>query len=416
MKLSIWIAWRYLLSNKTGHFGRLLSGVAISGIAVGILALIVVLSVMRGFNEELTRKLLGFNSHLTVEKLLPSDVNIDSKEVVRIIGEDRVVEVSPFVEGEVIAKSFSTGQMLAQGARVRGVDSKKLGSMKGMNYVFGGKSYPLEEFSFGENAQNPDAIIGNDMVLQLSIHPSFADEIELVAPLASLSYSGELIPNKRSYKVSGIFKSGLYDFDAKYVLVGLDEAKRLLGEQAREGLRIKLTNIDDIKPAEAKLKEAFGDSVKIRSLNEHNSKLFAALKLERIAMSAVLVMAILISSFTISGIVLLVTSSKRKDVGILSSMGFSHRQIIMVFVMYAIMIGMVGSFIGLVASSAICYFLQASPISLPESYYLDYLPVNFHLLWALFLSLVGVLVAGLAAVYPTLGAMRYKIVELLRYE
>lgn len=411
MRYNFWIAWRYMLSRRFGVFGRLLMTVSIAGIAIAMLSLIVIMSVMRGFNEELTSKLQGFDPHITISKESLEAPGQSADEVSGWLATEGGVYVTPFVEGEVIVRSMSTGEPLAQGARLRGVSLEDDRLSERLSIRDLGDTSP-----YGTDDDKPKAALGNEVALNLAVHPAFDDTIGVIAPLADIGPTGDLVPNKGGFRVAGVFKSGIYAYDAKYILTELKFAKDLLGEQGREGFLLWFDDHGDLDAYDEILKENLPAGWKSTTWIEQNAKLFSALKLERAAMAAILIMALLISSFGIAVIVLLIVSSKRKDIAILKAIGMRGSDIRNIFLMNAALIGGIGSFIGLVLGTGVCLLLRIYPPMLPDSYYLDRLPVEIEPLVAVAFSLIGVIAAILAALYPVMRAVDTDVVEVLRYE
>lgn len=417
MNLSSWIASRYLLSKRAGRFAPLLLATAVASVAIGMLALVVVMSVMRGFRAELADRLLGFSAHVTLTRGADS-AELSKMEAASLFAPLPLRDVAPFVQGEVIAQSGVAGDLLAQGARVRGVEPDELGAMRRVDYYFpeGSEGFASLSSHLGKGRTFPGAIIGGEIVTQLSVHPDFGDVLTLIAPLAEVLPSGELGPNKRMVDVAGIFHTGIFEYDSKYIIVSLEEAGRLLGQQAEGGWFIRLDDPDRVDEAIALAKGRLPEGWRVIGWNEQNRKLFSALRLERIAMGGVLLMVLLIASFSIVGVVLLVTAAKRKDIAILQSLGMTPRAIGRVFILYAAFIGAAGSSIGLAGGMALCLALQRWPVRLPASYYLDWLPVEVAPLLAVLFALAGVAIAVAAAVIPVRQAMRLDPVEVIRYE
>ncbi len=414
LRLAAWIARRYLWSRSAGRFAPLLTATAIASVAVGTLALIVVMSVMRGFKQELTDRLLGFNAHITLTRGADAPP-LGRDDVDLILAGADLRDLSPFVQGEVIAQSNAGGEPSAQGARVRGIDPTDLGVMGGVYFYFPETGDGFSEL-FKTGRGLPGAIVGSEIVTQLMVHPDFGDEIELTAPMAELGPSGELVPNRRAYRVSGIFRAGIFDLDSKYILMSLDEAKRLLGEQAIEGWQVRLSDATDSPGIIRMIEKRLPQGWKAAGVDSENKKLFAALALERLAMGAILVMVLLIASFAIGGVVLLVTAAKRRDAAILESIGTPGEKIRLVFMINAAFIGAIGSLLGLLSGVGVCLALMRWPIRLPDSYYLDLLPVDLDPLTAIAAALLGIAIAVIASLYPVRQATRLNPAEALRYE
>lgn len=414
MSTSTWIATRFFRSTRSGRFAPLLTAVAITGVAVGLAALVVVMSIMFGFRRELADRLVGMNAHITIERL-PAGRALTDEEVRGLLPQVGVRDLVPFVEGEVIALAHVNGEEIAQGARVRGIDPERRGALERVPIRFGEGHEDFAALA-AEGERLSGVIIGNEIVGTLAVHPDFDDALDLIAPLAAVGPTGEMEPNRRRYAVVGVFRSRLFDYDSKYLLMTLPEARRLLGAQAREGWRLRLDDIDAAPAALAALRTVLPEGWIARGLSEDDRKLFAALKLERIAMAGIMLMALLIASLAIAGVVLLESQARRRDMAILASLGLAPRRLKRIFLAHAAMIGGIGSAVGVGCGLIVALILRARPIALPSSYYLDVLPVEIDLPLAILFGLLGVGVALLAALAPVRGMARLSPAEVLRYE
>ncbi|MFH1830161.1 MAG: ABC transporter permease [Pseudomonadota bacterium] len=417
MKISIasWIASRYLWSRSCGRFAPLLTATAIASVAIGVLALIIVMSVMRGFKSELSDRLMGFNAHITLTKLQGGN-DLSKDDVEDIVSGFDVRDIAPFVQGEVIAQSTSGDELVAQGARVRGLDPKDLGALERVAFYFPEGRSSVDVLSTSKKGSLPSAIVGHEIVGQLMVHPEFDDKVELIAPLADVGPTGELIPNRREFVVDGIFRTGVFDYDSKYILVSLNDARALLGEQASEGWHIRLTDATDVPRVMAAIKDRIPKSWEASGIDAQNKKLFAALRLERVAMGGILVMVLLIASCAIAGVIMLITAAKRKDMAILGSVGVDAKAVKIIFFANAAIIGAVGSFIGLVLGLLVCLGVERWPIRLPDTYYLDFLPVDVDPVLAVVFAVCGCVIAIAASIFPVHQASKLNVIEVLRYE
>lgn len=373
---------------------------------MGTLALVTVLSVMRGFSGELERKMMGFNAHIQIVKK-------DSSNTYDIKAEENILSgklrsISPFVEGEAIAQTKSIEQVEAAGVKVKGISPSFLEDLRDVEFYFPSKKLPSPE---GKNI-----ILGGELLSQLSVYPDFDDIVELVAPLAEVGPTGELEPRLASFELAGSFNSGIYEHDSKVVFISLEEARGLLGVQATEGWQIMLKDPFEAPRLAKILSSKLGDDFRINSWDDQNKKLFAALKLERIAMGAILSLMILIASFSIAGLVMMVVYGKRKDIAILRSVGLSAKNVQKVFLCYGLWIGLVGSIIGAFLGSLLCLLLNIRPIHLPSAYYLSILPVEWSLGWTSLFVFIGIVVSVAASLYPVRQATAEDPVLSLRYE
>lgn len=416
MNIHTWISGRYFKSRRASRFLPLLTIVSVGGVAVGILAIVVVLSVMRGFSGELEKKLIGFNAHITITKSAEGE-NLTTEEIEKYVPAREVRDISPFVSGEAIAQTEVVGELVAAGVKIQGIDPARGDFLSSVDFYFpegsekmAGLSASLPEYPL------PGIILGNELLSQLTVHPDFEDQIQLVAPLAEVGPTGEMEPRMRTYRLIGSFRSGVYEYDSKYVFVTLTEAKRLLGEQAQEGFRLLLNDPQRAPFFAGRIRAGVGDGWQVQSWDVQNRKLFAALKLERLAMAGILLLIILIASFSIVGVLMMVVSSKRKDVAILRAVGMNAGSVRRIFVAYGFRIGAIGSIIGAGAGTLICLALRKWPVHLPASYYLDILPVEWSLAWTLSFVVAGMAIAMIASLYPVSQATSEEPVLTLRYE
>lgn len=415
MSLPIWIAFKYIFSRRSGRYAPLLSSIAIISMAIGTAALIIVMSVMSGFRNDLADRLMGFNAHITLEQG-DGGSPLQVVEVRKIFEGIDLRDIAPYVQGEVIAQSVGGIDPVAQGARVSGLDGDMLGAMGSVEFSSSDGINLIELIDKRSPSGFPYAIIGNEVANQLSIFPGIEDQIELIAPLSEVGPTGELLPKKMTFSVAGTFSAGVFDYDSKYVMISTREATRLLGEQAASGWKIRIMNEGNISYAIERIKTKLPAGWKAVGWNEQNSKLFAALELERIAMGGVLAMAMIISSFAIVGVVMLVTAAKRKDIAVLQTIGMDRALARSIFMSYAAILGTIGSSLGFIIGMLATWSLKVSPIHLPKSYYLDLLPVDQSPIAAIIFALTGIFIAIAASYFPVRGAMNWTPCEALRYE
>lgn len=408
------IAGRYFGSRRRQRFLPLLTFVSIGGVALGTMALVLVLSVMRGFGTELEKKFMGFNFHVTLTSTSGAP-DISKEKIEHLLPKGSLV--SEFVEGEAIAQTMSLGDIIAAGVKVRGIESEAPPLVKTLEFYFPEGSSRFAELNAPGSVKTlPGVILGDEILSQLNVHPDFEDRIDLVAPLADIGPTGEMEPRIRTYRLTGAFRSGVFEYDSKFALVSYEEARRLLGAQAVQGYHIMLSHPSDAPAVALSLRNALGESWRVESWDVQNKKLFAALKLERIAMASILILIILIASFSIVGVLMMVVSSKRKDIAILRSMGMNGRSIRKIFMLHGVLIGAIGSVIGGLAGSAVCIALWRWPIRLPASYYLDTLPVEWSLPWTVVFVASGILITLISSLYPISQATKDAPVVTLRYE
>lgn len=416
MSVSSFIARRYFFSKKKTRFLPFLTVIAIGGVAVGTCALVVIISVMYGFREELEHRLLGFSPHITITQEEDGG-ELTEESIVKALGESKATEIVPFVEGEVIVEAKVGDELFAQGAKLRGVAKGSLIGNGSVRYEIP-RDKPLDEALTSEVAGSkvPGVVLGKEILATLNVHPDFEDEIEIIAPLADVGPTGELEPRLRRFQLTGAFASGIYEYDTHFALVNTQEARKTLGAQTTEGWQLRLENPEDAPSIVARMKDELGQGWRIEGWHEQNRRLFAALKLERVVMGAVLTLVVLIASFSVIGVIMMIASAKRKDIALFKSMGMPPTMVRSVFIRQGMWIGVIGSLIGCILGTALCLAIAYWPIHLPQAYYLETLQVTIMPLWTIVVAIVGILLAMAAAIYPVRMTTREEPIIALRYE
>jgi lipoprotein-releasing system permease protein len=380
-------------------FASFLSFIAVLGVALGVFALVTVLSVMRGFRAELEQRLIGFNAHVVVTPAQSKEAELE--KIPGVLG-NRIESSAVMIDGEGIIET-TAGEKTAQGVKIRGMDADDLQKLKGT------------DFFVPDHIKQPGLVIGSELAYQLGVHPDFGDKVVLVVPLAGIGPTGDFVPKRLASSVDGMFRSGYFEHDGKTVIIPMKEANALLGGLARPSLHIWLKSFRSAPTIADIIKKNFPD-VKVATWTQSNRKLFAALNLERMAMTVLLLLMIVIASISIVSIIFMYVFLRRKDIAILSSIGADKKQVRNIFVRIGAMIGAIGGVIGVIMAGAFCVWLEKKSIPLPASYYLDHLPVDISWAFAGGVVVCAVVVAIVAAFYPATTAASLRPCEVLRYE
>lgn len=391
--LSRLLAWRYLFSNRL-RFTRLLTGVALFGIALSVWSLIVVMSVMKGFQTELNRRWIGLNTHLTIHApSLPEKI----KEW------PEIKEVQAFAEGEIIVQVPGGKETISLAGKILGIEQLSSDFVEAMTL------FPTEVGSFS-------LLMGEELAASLGVHPNFNAEVTLLYPFGEIGPSGDWVPQREQLVVSHLFKTGLYQWDAYRVIVPLKTAQTLLGDQAEKGWQIRLRNLSGLKSVQKKLTQQLPAGSRVESIWDQNQRILAALRLERLAMSFVLILFAIIASFSLMGLLLLFVDAKRRDIALLRAIGLTAPKTATIFFQLGGILGGIGSAIGGGFALLTGFWLTRHPISLSSTYYLDTLPVKMEWGWVVFVILLGIGVSLLSTGYPARLATRLEILPMLREE
>jgi lipoprotein-releasing system permease protein len=409
MSFPLFVARRYLLARRKQAFISVISLISVLGVALGVASLIVVLGVMNGFSEDLRSKILGVNAHVLVSSVGQGmeDHAGMARKAAALPG---VVGVTPFIYSEVMA---STTQGV-KGVVLRGIDPATAESVLSI-------SRNLEEGSvdaLGVQDGPPRIIVGRELADRLGLRVNSL--VNLLSPTGRASAAG-FTPKVSAFRVAGVFKTGLYEYDSSLAYVTLAAAQDLLGYKSdlASGLELKVADVERADKVAEAVREALGGfPLYVRNWKEMNANLFAALKLEKTAMAIILIMIVLVGSFSIITTLVMLVMEKTRDIAILRSMGASAAEIRNIFMLQGTIIGVVGDALGFALGLAVCFLLKRYQfIELPHGVYsLDRLPV---LLSWVDLAAIGVSAFALcfaATLYPARQAARLNPAEALRHE
>lgn len=404
----LFLSLRYLRAKRKQAFISVITVISVLGVMVGVMALVVVLSVMNGFRADLMSKILGVNSHILVLNFGGAfgDYGEVAEKVVKVNG---VVASTPFIYAQVMVNNSGN----VSGAILRGVDPKNVARVLGFESMIKGGSLASLE---GRAEGFPPIIIGRELSRQIGASPE--DIVTLVSPEGKLTPLGRT-PNTRKFRVTAIFDSGMYEYDATMVFVSIREAQDFLALGDRvTGLEVRVRDIYESGKIAKRIQKDLGYPYWTKDWKVMNRSLFSALELEKVTMFVILTMIVLVGALNIISTLVMVVMEKTRDIAILRAMGASARSIMSVFVLQGLLVGLIGTLAGLVSGLGICHLLAKYKfISLPaDVYYISKLPVRVEFMDVWLVALAAVFISFIATLYPSWYASRLNPVEAIRYE
>ncbi len=409
MHFELFVSLRYLLARRKQAFISVISLISVLGVAIGVASLIVVLGVMNGFSENLRDKILGINSHLilgSVKQTIPDYGRL----VNRSLATEGIAAATPFIYYEAMLSTPSG----VKGVVLRGVDPRTAGTVLTVEKDLVAGSLA----DLGQTREEPGIVIGKELATRLGL--TLGERVSLLSPSGKKSAAG-FSPKIAFFTVVGIFHSGMYEYDSSLAFISIPEAQKVLGFETDvvTGIEFKVTDIDDAQRiGDALVRGLGGFPYYSRNWIEMNQNLFAALKLEKTAMAIILIMIVLVGSFSIITTLVMMVMEKTKDIAVLMALGATPAQIRKIFILQGTLIGAVGTTLGFTLGLSLCSLLKKYQfIKLPaDVYYLDHLPVKIELLDMSCIGVAALALCFLATLYPARQAARMHPTEALRYE
>ena len=444
MRFELFIASRYLRAKRRQAFIGIITGISIAGVAAGVASLVVALAINNGFRQDLQQRLLGSTSHISLQRIADDGIKDWPSLMERLSKQPHVVAAAPAIFEQVL---ISRGPR-ARGAVLKGMIPKyerQVGDL--LNSVTEGSAASLETDATSAPAQpeskaagmsarstqaveSPDSlegvqqrvaamppiVVGKDMADNLGA--SVGSVVLVTSPQGELTPFG-MVPKYNRFRVVGIFNSGFFDYDSGWAFVRLSDAQRLFG--LGNLISVLEFKIDDIYQAPAisrQLEDAAGKGFMASNWMEQNKALFRALRLERLVTFITIGLIVFVAALNILISLIMMVMEKTKDIAVLMSMGTRRRQVRNVFIAQGVLIGVVGTLLGLVAGYAIAYAGgHYHVISLsPEVYSIDYVPFAPRVADGLWVAAFTLLVSFVATLYPSWSASRILPAEALRYE
>src|SRR5215470_16254219 len=456
MRFELFIASRYLRAKRRQAFIGIITGISIAGVAAGVASLVIALAINNGFRQDLQQRLLGSTSHISLQRVADDGIKDWPPLMERLSKQPHIVGAAPAIFEQVL---ISRGPR-ARGAVLKGMIpryERRVGDL--LNSVTQGSAGELEAEEPSESARGtlaalggrtnasastqaadggarsapteppdslealqhrvaamPPIVLGKEMAESLGA--TVGSTVLVTSPQGELTPFG-IVPKYNRFRVVGIFNSGFFDYDSGWAFVRLSDAQRLFG--LGDLISVLEFRIDDLDRADAtarELEEAAGQGFMATNALRQNSALFKALKTERLITFITIGLIVFVAALNILINLIMMVMEKTKDIAVLMSMGTRRKQVRNVFIAQGVLIGVVGTVIGLILGYAISYVGGTyHVISLsPEVYSIDYVPFAPRLVDGLWVGAFSLLVSFVATLYPSWSASRILPAEALRYE
>jgi lipoprotein-releasing system permease protein len=420
MSFEFFVGLRYLRAKRKQAFISLITFISIAGVMLGVMAMMVVLAVMTGFGKDIKSKILGANAHIRV---MSRDGKLDQHEEVmtKIEAVEGVKASAPFIYSQVMLRRGSS----VSGAILRGIDPSRAGqvvdlekSVKDTDLQTLTRVSDAHTDAEGDRGTPPGIILGKELSRLLAAFPG--DEVYVVSPFGgSLTPIGGRLPRMKRFRVVGLFDSGMYDYDTSFAYVSIESAQRLLRlGQSIHGIEVRVDDIYSVDKISKSILKSLGPLYWTQDWMQMNKNFFSALKLEKAVMFIILVLIILVAAFNIISTLIMMVMEKNKDIAILKSMGATSKSIMKIFMLDGLVIGVVGTVLGITGGSVLCFLLkQYEFVKLPSDvYYISTLPVRVQVVDVALIALSAIAISFLATLYPSYQASKLDPATAIRYE
>ena len=406
MRFELFVGFRYLRGKRKNSFISLITLFSIFGVMIGVMALIVVLGVMTGFDKMLYNTVLGTTSHIVIT----SDGGIKEYEplIEKMRTVPEVVDSAPFFAGQVLIRSDTS----VLGSGIRGVLPEE--EQKVSNFV---------EYLTGE-LEDGGIVLGTELARQL--HVRQGDTVRVISPYLVSTPYGEK-PYNKILEVTGFYKSGMYEYDASFCFVTLTQAQKLFGVKGTiSGIAVKIEDPFKAKSVALAISRELGGEFWARSWMDMNRTFFAALRHEKIIMAVILILIIVVAAFNIASTLIMVVMEKTRDIGILKSIGAPASSIMAIFMIDGLMVGGVGTLLGVIfgytlanSLDSVVNFMEGKfgiAVFPSDIYYFDRIPVDTSIFDTCWIAASAIIICLVATLYPAWQASKLNPVEALRYE
>ncbi len=410
------VGWRYTRAGRATRrngFISFISGVSMLGIALGVAALIIVLSVMNGFQKEVRDRMLGVISHIEVFSPSGGALPDPQKTLAEIRANPQVVGAATFISSQAL---LARGDEM-KGTLVRGIDPALEGEVTDLAVPLKDSVFPrLVSGAFG-------VVLGNELALSMGVR--VGDTVTLIAPSGQVTPAG-VVPRLKQMTVVGTFNSGHFEYDSALVMMHQDDAAKIFRLEGPTGIRIKLQDLHEARAVARQLADTLSGDLLIRDWTRQNKTWFAAVELEKRMMFIILTLIVAVAAFNLVSTLVMTVTDKRADIAILRTLGASPQSIMKIFMVQGALVGVIGTMVGLLLGLGVAVNIDVIVPALERLFNANFLPKDIYLISRMPsepqysdimpIVLISLVMAFLATIYPSWRASQVNPAEALRYE
>ncbi|MEZ5608387.1 MAG: lipoprotein-releasing ABC transporter permease subunit [Burkholderiaceae bacterium] len=410
------LGWRYTRAGRAARrngFISFISGASMLGIALGVAALIVVLSVMNGFRKDVTDRMLSIISDVEVFAPDGGALLDPALTLAQVRQNPQVVGAAPYVGGQGL---LARGEAM-QGVMVRGIDPALEPQVTEVAAQL--KDTLLRELTPGSF----NILLGNDLARKLGVMTG--DTVTLIAPSGQVTPAG-VVPRLKQMKVAGTFSSGHYEYDSALAMLNIQDAERIFRLEGPTGIRLKLRDKDQARAVADQLAASLSGNLLILDWTRQNRSWFAAVQLEKRMMFIILTLIVAVAAFNLVSTLVMTVQDKRADIAILRTLGASPASIMKIFVVQGALVGVIGTLAGLALGLLIAFNIDVIVPFLERLFHASFLPKDIYLISKMPsdpqsgdivpIAVISLLLSFVATIYPSWRASRVNPAEALRYE